>query len=107
MKISSEALTAMKRVSLPEVMAGYGLEVKTDGREKFLTRCPFHEDKTPSLSVSRKDGRWLWNCFGCRKSGNVIDFVIHREGIPFGEAYRKLLPKVSANPNLIEQPLPP
>ena len=43
--------------------------------------CPFptHDDRTPSFSVELKDGNGgRWNCFGCGKSGKLVDFEVHR-----------------------------
>ncbi len=57
MKIESIEYEAIKRVNLPELLQGYGLVVKASGPENYLTRCPFHEDKTPSLSMSWKKGK--------------------------------------------------
>ena len=46
--------------------------------------CPFHPDKTPSLTVSEDKGLFL--CFGCGAKGDVIDFVMQLDGIGFREA---------------------
>lgn len=54
----------------------------------FLASCPWHPDRTPSLSIFEKDGEWLFNCFGasCCEKGDVISFVQKEEGVGFSEA---------------------
>lgn len=50
--------------------------------------CPFHEEKTPSFSVS--PGKQIFYCFGCHKGGNVIKFIQEIEHLSFPEAIRFL-----------------
>ncbi len=50
--------------------------------------CPFHEEKTPSFSVS--PGKQIFYCFGCHKGGNVIKFIQEIEHLSFPEAVRFL-----------------
>jgi DNA primase len=58
-------------------------KVKRSGRS-FMAVCPFHEEKTPSMSVDRARG--LYHCFGCGKGGDVFNFVEETQGVDFGEA---------------------
>ena len=58
-------------------------QVKKSGRS-YMAVCPFHQEKTPSMSVDR--GRGLYHCFGCGKGGDVFDFVQETRGVQFGEA---------------------
>lgn len=53
--------------------------------------CPFHNEKTPSFSVS--PGKQFFYCFGCGKGGNVFKFVMEIEGVSFIEAVRILARK--------------
>jgi DNA primase len=50
--------------------------------------CPFHEDKSPSLSVNPEKG--LFHCFGCGASGDVFIFVMKRDGCSFIDALKTL-----------------
>jgi len=54
----------------------------------FWACCPFHMEKTPSLSV-KQDGQFF-KCFGCGESGNVIGFVMKMENIDFPTAVEML-----------------
>lgn len=50
--------------------------------------CPFHNEKTPSFSVTPDKG--FFYCFGCRASGNVFTFLMRHENLTFLEAVEKL-----------------
>jgi DNA primase len=62
-------------------------KVKRSGRS-FMAVCPFHEEKTPSMSVDRVRG--LYNCFGCGKHGDIFTFVQETQGLDFPEALEAL-----------------
>ena len=57
---------------LPSVVGRY-LDLRGSGGGWLMGRCPFHEDGTPSLGVSRTSGSW--RCFGCGRKGTVLDFI--------------------------------
>ena len=63
------------------------ISLKKAGRN-HLGLCPFHGEKTPSFSVSREKGTYY--CFGCKKGGDVIDFVMELERLSFPEAVERL-----------------
>lgn len=69
-------------------IAASGLALSRAGRETFRARCPFHEDQEPSLFVDGRDQHY--HCFGCGVHGDVIDFVMRREGVGFAEACARL-----------------
>ena len=54
----------------------------------YVGLCPFHNEKTPSFSVSPQKG--IFHCFGCGEGGNVIHFLMKIERIPFTEALERL-----------------
>jgi DNA primase len=68
-------------------LIGSYVDLKQRGAN-YLALCPFHAEKTPSFSVNRQGQ--FFHCFGCKKSGDVFDFVMAMEGISFGEALNQL-----------------
>ena len=56
--------------------------------QNFQGLCPFHDDKTPSFSVSPE--KKIFRCFGCGASGNAIIFLRRHKNLPFPEAVRFL-----------------
>src|SRR5215213_2389510 len=50
--------------------------------------CPFHQEKTPSFSVSPNKG--FYKCFGCGKGGNAFTFLMEMEGLNFPEAIQRV-----------------
>ena len=69
-----------------DVVSGY-MEIKKKGRN-FFGLCPFHNEKTPSFSVSQE--RQIFKCFGCGKGGSSIDFVMEKESLEFVDALKLL-----------------
>ena len=65
-------------------------KVKKSGRS-YMAVCPFHEEKTPSMSIDRARG--LYHCFGCGKGGDVFNFVQETQGVDFPEAIEFLARK--------------
>lgn len=57
--------------------------VKRSGRS-YMAVCPFHQEKTPSMSLDRAQG--LYHCFGCGKGGDIFSFVQETQNLGFGEA---------------------
>ncbi|MDR3184232.1 MAG: DNA primase [Prevotellaceae bacterium] len=54
----------------------------------YLACCPFHDEKTPSFSVSATKN--IYKCFGCGKGGNVVNFVMEHEHLSYVEALKYL-----------------
>ena len=74
------------RVPLSDVI-GLRVRLIRKGREHGAL-CPFHNEKTPSFTVS--DDKGFFHCFGCGAHGDVIGFVMRDEGLAFPEAVEKL-----------------
>jgi len=75
-----------QRTDLVEVVSRY-VKLKRSG-SNYLGLCPFHEEKTPSFSVS--PGKGFFHCFGCKASGDVFTFLMKMEGKTFPEVLREL-----------------
>ncbi|WP_265022735.1 DNA primase [Wolbachia endosymbiont (group B) of Ischnura elegans] len=56
--------------------------------DSFVGLCPFHNEKTPSFSVSNVKG--LYYCFGCSAHGDAFEFISQTEGLSFKEALENL-----------------
>ena len=54
----------------------------------YKGRCPFHNEKSPSFSVSRQ--KQMYYCFGCGAGGNVFTFLMEYENYTFVEALKYL-----------------
>ena len=60
------------------------------GRDRYKCRCLFHDEKTASMVVNKRDGIWRFHCFGCVADGNVIDLVMLLERCDFKTAMQRL-----------------
>jgi DNA primase len=63
------------------------IELKRAGRN-YMACCPFHNEKTPSFSVS--PDKQLYHCFGCGESGNAIGFLMAHDRLDFVSAIEEL-----------------
>ena len=70
------------------------MHLKRSGRNYFGL-CPFHNEKSPSFSVS--PDKQIFHCFGCGVGGNVLSFVSKIENISFIEAVQNLARKGKYN----------
>ncbi len=79
----------LDKISIVEIISEY-ISLKQKG-DKHWGLCPFHNEKTPSFSVTEEKN--MFYCFGCHKGGNVFDFLIDIENISFFEAFKELASK--------------
>lgn len=87
MRFSPEFLDEIRaRVPLQDVISKK-VRLQKKGHE-FLGLCPFHNEKTPSFTVSEEKG--FFHCFGCGAHGDVIRFIMDSEGTSFPEAVERL-----------------
>ena len=75
------------RVSITDIV-GRRVRLIRKGRGEATGLCPFHNEKTPSFTVSEDKG--FFHCFGCGVHGDVIGFVMRSEGLEFPQAVEKL-----------------
>jgi DNA primase len=68
-------------------LVGEVTKVKRSGRS-VMAVCPFHQEKTPSLSID--PARGLYHCFGCGQSGDLFRFVQETQGLDFSDAVELL-----------------
>ena len=84
---SDELLEEVRsRNDIVDIISQY-VTLKRKGRN-FFGLCPFHNEKSPSFSVS--PDKQIFKCFGCGKGGNVFHFLMNAENISFVEAVQIL-----------------
>ena len=88
-RIADDELERLKReIPVARLVAGFGIELKRHGAN-LIGRCPFHDDRTPSLVVTPETN--LWHCMGrCNTGGSVIDWVMRTQGVGFRHAVELL-----------------
>ena len=74
------------RIDIVEIIGEY-VKLKKRGAN-YLGNCPFHNEKTPSFTVS--PAKEIYKCFGCGKSGNTIGFLMDHEKYSYVEALKWL-----------------
>lgn len=87
MQISEEILEKIKSQNDIVDVISERVRLRKSGRN-FTGLCPFHNEKTPSFSVSQE--KQIYKCFGCGEAGNVISFVMKEKNLPFIEAVKYL-----------------
>jgi len=85
--ISNEIINEIRnKTDIVEVVSRYVNLTKTG--KNYIGVCPFHDDHSPSMSVSPE--KQIYTCFSCGASGNVFTFVSDFEKISFSEAVKLL-----------------
>jgi DNA primase len=77
------------RIDIIEIVGEY-VKLKKRGAN-YLGNCPFHNEKTPSFTVS--PSKEIYKCFGCGKSGNAIGFLMEHEKFSYVETLKWLANK--------------
>ena len=80
------------RIKLSDVI-GRRVRLVKKGSE-YTGLCPFHNEKTPSFTVSEEKG--FFHCFGCGAHGDVIGYVMRADSLSFPEAVERLAADVEA-----------
>lgn len=87
MQISEEVIQKVKEQNDIVDIISEKVRLKKTGRN-FSGLCPFHNEKSPSFSVSQE--KQIYKCFGCGEAGNVISFVMKDRNMNFVEAVKYL-----------------
>lgn len=86
-RIPEETIQQIKQsLDITDVIGEY-VQLKKQGRN-FFGLCPFHQENSPSFSVS--PDKQIYHCFGCGAGGNIFSFLTEVENISFQEAVSKL-----------------
>ncbi|TAF34667.1 MAG: DNA primase [Cytophagales bacterium] len=104
MSIPSSVVEQIKSSADIVEVVGWYLNLKKSG-VNYWACCPFHNEKSPSFSVSAS--KQLYKCFGCGESGNAVGFVMKQDGKTYPEALRFLAEKyrISIPENTVDDPL--
>jgi DNA primase len=88
-RIADSVIERLKQeIAIERLAKARGIELKRHGAD-LIGRCPFHDDKTPSLVIT--PAKNLWHCLGaCQAGGTAIDWVMKAEGVSFRHAVELL-----------------
>jgi DNA primase len=87
-RIRDEDIAAVREKIRIEDVIGEHVQLRNAGGGNLKGICPFHDEKSPSMSVSPSRG--LFHCFGCGAGGDVIRFLERIEHLAFAEAVENL-----------------
>lgn len=97
MRIPEETIERVKQENDIVDVISETVRLKRTGRS-YVGLCPFHNDKSPSFSVSQD--KQIYKCFSCGEAGNVITFVMKQKNLTFIEAVKVLAEKANIPINL-------
>lgn len=86
-KIPEDVIETVRSATNIADVVGQYVQLKKSGKNLFGL-CPFHEEKTPSFSVS--EDKQIFHCFSCGRGGNVFKFLMELEHVSFPEAVVKV-----------------
>ena len=85
----TELKEAIKKINsktdLIKILNFYGVHFNKDNK----AICPFHNEKTASLSIQEKNNGAFYHCFGCKEHGDIINFIRKKENLSTLEATKK------------------
>ena len=85
--ISRNSIDQVLETAQTEEVVGNYVNLKRRG-VNLIGLCPFHDEKTPSFTVS--PAKNIYKCFGCGQGGGAVNFIMDHEGYSFPEAIRYL-----------------
>jgi DNA primase len=87
MRISEQKIDEIRNAAdVVDIISGY-VQLRKRGRN-FIGLCPFHQEKTPSFTVSEE--KQIFHCFGCGAGGNVFKFLMDFKNISFVESVEEV-----------------
>lgn len=96
----------LSRIDIVEIVGGF-VKLKKRG-SSYLGLCPFHNEKTPSFTVS--PAKEIYKCFGCGRSGNAVSFLMEHEKYSYVDALKFLAAKYNvtieetySSPEVVQQ----
>lgn len=92
MRVPEEVIEKIKQENDIVDIISETVKLKRAGRN-YMGLCPFHNDKSPSLSVS--PDKQIYKCFSCGEAGNVFTFVMKQKNLSFIEAVKYLADKAN------------
>ncbi|AOR22999.1 DNA primase [Clostridium taeniosporum] len=97
MQIPQEIIEKVKEQTDIVDIISESVRLKRTGKN-YIGLCPFHNDKTPSFSVSQE--KQIYKCFACGEAGNVLTFIMKQKNLTFVEAVKYLANKANIPINL-------
>lgn len=88
-RFTENDLVRVKEAARLVDVVGKTVHLKHTGGGTWKGLCPFHDEKTPSFTVS--EDKNVWYCFGCSEGGDVIDFVQRNSHLTFPEAVTQIV----------------
>jgi DNA primase len=99
-RIRDEDIALVREKTPIDDIIGEHVQLRPAGGGNLKGICPFHEEKSPSLSVSPAKG--LFHCFGCGVGGDVVRFVQNIEHVDFADAVERLAGRAGIQLRYIE-----
>lgn len=101
MRISENKIDEIRNAAdIVDVVGGY-VQLRKRGKN-FIGSCPFHQEKTPSFTVS--EDKQIYHCFGCGNGGNVFKFLMEFKNISFVEAVEEVADHLGIKIQVEESP---
>jgi len=91
--------TIRQHIEITELIGEY-IRLEKKGKN-YVGLCPFHQEKTPSFTVSSE--KQIFYCFGCGVGGDIFKFIMLSEGLTFPEAVRRLADKAGVLPPVTDR----
>lgn len=97
MRIPEELIEKIKDENDIVDVISENIKLKRSGRN-YLGLCPFHNEKSPSFSVS--SDKQIYKCFGCGETGNVVTFIMKYRNLSYIESIKYLGERININVDL-------